>query len=57
MDIQIDHLMNIYEENGANNPRIKTLFDKTKEKYRVQELSDDDIMRSARLGLALQDLA
>ena len=56
MDIQIDHLMNIFEENGAINPRIKALFDKTKEKYRVQELSDDDIMRSARLGLALQDL-
>ena len=30
MDIQIDHLMNIYEENGADNSRIKDLADKAK---------------------------
>ena len=48
--------MNIYEENGADNPRIKDLANKARKAYTVQDLSDNDIMRSARLGIALQDL-
>jgi L-arabinose isomerase len=56
MDINIDHLMNIYNENGEADPRIKALCEKAKSAYTVVELEDEDIMRSARLGIALQDL-
>ncbi|MEX2564638.1 MAG: hypothetical protein WD431_01695 [Cyclobacteriaceae bacterium] len=56
MDINIDHLMNIYDENGNSDPRIKALCEKSKSEYTVVDLKDEDIMRSARLGVALQDL-
>ena len=56
MDINIDHLMNIYDENGDADPRIKALYEKSKSAYTVVDLEDEDIMRSARLGVALQDL-
>ncbi|MDP4679409.1 MAG: hypothetical protein NWS46_03480, partial [Cyclobacteriaceae bacterium] len=50
MDINIDHLMNIYDENGDFDPRIKALCEKSKSAYTVVDLEDEDIMRSARLG-------
>lgn len=56
MDINIDHLMNIYDENGDSDPRIGALCDKAKSTFHVVDLEDEDIMRSARLGVALQDL-
>ena len=56
MDINIDHLMNIYDENGDSDPRIGALCDKAKSAFHVVDLEDEDIMRSARLGVALQDL-
>lgn len=56
MDINIDHLMSIYEENGDSDPRIRSLCEKAKATYTVLDLEDEDIMRSARLGIALQDL-
>lgn len=56
MDINIDHLMSIYEENGDSDPRIAALVGKVKSTYTVFDLEDEDIIRSARLGVALQDL-
>ncbi|MBA7571379.1 hypothetical protein ES708_13141 [subsurface metagenome] len=56
MDINVDHLMNIYNENGDSDPRINDLCEKSKSKYTVIDLNDKDIIRSARLGIALQDL-
>jgi L-arabinose isomerase len=56
MDINVDHLMDIFEENGDSDPRIKSLCAKAKSDYTVIDLEDEDIMRSARLGIALQDL-
>ncbi len=56
MDINVDHLINIFEENGDSDPRINDLCEKAKSKYTVKDLEDEDIMRSARLGIALQDL-
>jgi L-arabinose isomerase len=56
MDINIDHLMNIFDENGDSDPRIKSLCEKSKSEYTVVDLKDEDIMKSARLGIALQDL-
>jgi L-arabinose isomerase len=56
MDINVDHLMDIFEENGDSDPRIKSLCEKAKSDYTVLDLEDEDILRSARLGIALQDL-
>ena len=56
MDINVDHLMKIFDENGDSDPRIKALYEKAKSEYTVIDLNDEDIMRSARLGIALQDL-
>jgi L-arabinose isomerase len=48
--------MDIFEENGDSDPRIKSLCEKAKSDYTVLDLEDEDILRSARLGIALQDL-
>jgi L-arabinose isomerase len=56
MDINVDHLMKIFDENGDSDPRIKALYEKAKSEYTVVDLEDDEIMRSARLGISLQDL-
>jgi L-arabinose isomerase len=56
MDVNIDHLMNVYEENGASDLRIKKLSEKTKSDYKVVDLKDEEIMRSSRLAVAFQDL-
>jgi len=56
MDIQIDHLMTIYDEFGPDHPQVKALFEKAKKTYTVQDLTDHDIIRSAHLGIALQEL-
>ena len=50
MNINIDHLMTIYDENGDSDPRIKSLCEKSKSEYTVVNLEDEDIIRSARLG-------
>ena len=56
MDINIDHLMNIYEENGDADPRIQALCEESKSAFTVVDLEEEDIMRAARLGIAFQDL-
>jgi len=56
MDIQIALLMSIFNEIGDSDPRIGKLCEKVKAEYNVTGLDDGDIARSARLGLALQDL-
>lgn len=56
MDINVDHLIGIYDENSDADPRIESLCKKAKSEYTVIDLNDGDIMRSARLGIALQDL-
>lgn len=56
MDINIDHLMDICNEFRNDDPRVKNLFDKAKTKYTVTGLSDEEILRSAHLSIALQEL-
>jgi L-arabinose isomerase len=56
MDINVDHLMDIYDENGNSDPRVKKLFEKAKSVYSVVDLKDDEIIRSARVAIAFQDL-
>ncbi len=56
MDIQMSHLMDIFGEIRPDDSRVGVLCEKVKRTYRVSGLSDDDIARSARLGIALQEL-
>jgi len=56
MDIQIDHLMSIFNEIKEDDKRIAQWVEKTKKSYAVSDLTDDDIARSAKLGIALWDL-
>ena len=56
MDIQIDHLMGILAEVPESDRRVQALRDKVRTAYNVTGLEDGDIARSARLGVALQEL-
>ncbi|MHC4981622.1 MAG: hypothetical protein ACYTF6_00445 [Planctomycetota bacterium] len=56
MDMKIDHLMDIFDEIGEADGRIDALCKKVKSSYQVSGLDDGDIRRSARLGIALQEL-
>jgi L-arabinose isomerase len=56
MDIKMDHLVSILDETREDDPRIGSLCRKVRENYLVTGLDDGDISRSARLGLALQEL-
>jgi L-arabinose isomerase len=56
MDVHIEHLMGILKEIAPSDRRISELCRKVKAEYNVIALNDDDIVRSARLGIALQEL-
>jgi L-arabinose isomerase len=56
MDIQIQHVVDILKELPENDPRVAALCQKVKSSYKVTGLGDDDIRRSARLAIALQEL-
>jgi L-arabinose isomerase len=56
MDIQIGHLMDILAEVPLSDGRVQALCDKVRNTYNVTGLEDGDIARSARLGVALQEL-
>ena len=56
MDIKMDHLVAILDETREDDPRIGALCRKVREDYLVSGLDDGDIARSARLGIALQEL-
>ena len=56
MDVHIEHLGNILDELEDKDPRITNLCRKVRSEYHVVGLEDDDILRAARLGIALQEL-
>jgi L-arabinose isomerase len=56
MDIKMDHLVEILDEIREDDPRISELVRKVYAQYRVTDLEEADISRSARLGLALLEL-
>lgn len=56
MDVHIEHLGNILDELEDKDPRIINLCQKVRSEYHVVGLQDNDILRAARLGIALQEL-
>lgn len=56
MDVHIEHLGNILDELEDKDPRITNLCQKVRSEYHVVGLEDNDILRAARLGIALQEL-
>lgn len=56
MDVNIDHLMTIYHELSPGHPEVKQLCEKAKTLYEISCLEEEEILRSARLGVALQKL-
>jgi len=56
MDIQIEHLMSIFDEIGESDGRVAALCKKVRSAYNVVDLTEGDIARSARLAVALQEL-
>jgi len=56
MDIQISHLMDIFNEVAPSDQRVLALCKKVRSSYNITGLDDGDIARSARLAIALQDL-
>jgi len=56
MDIQLEHLGEILDELEQNDPRILALCQKVNRDYQVVGLAENDIVRAARLGVALQEL-
>ena len=56
IDIDIRHLGALLEATAEDDERVRALRDKVHDEYRVAVLTDDEILRSARLAVALQDL-
>ena len=56
LDIDIKHLIAILDEVALQDRRVLALRDKVHETYEVIGLTDQEILRSARLAVALQEL-
>lgn len=56
MDVQVDHLMNIHSNIPDDDAAVRKMTNKAKKNYTVSGLSDDEITRSAKLGVALIEL-
>ena len=56
MDVQLEHLVHILDQLDAKDDSITKLCKKVRKHYHVAGLEDDDILRSARLAVALQQL-
>lgn len=56
IDIDLRHLSALLEEVKATDPRVKALCKKVHTSYKVITLTDNEIRRSARLGIALLEL-
>ena len=56
MDVQIGHLVDILNEISSTQERLDLLCEKTKSEFQVSGLSDDEIRRSSRLAIALDEL-
>ena len=56
MDLQMGHLMDIFNEIDEGDGRIAALCQKVNQNYHVTDLDEADIARSARLAMALEEL-
>jgi len=56
MDIHLKHLGDILDSLDEKDPRVIELCQKVNRDYQVAGLTDNDIFRAARLGVALQEL-
>jgi L-arabinose isomerase len=56
IDLDIKHLIGILDEIHRNDDRVVKLRNKVQSEYRVLDLEEEDIMRSARLAVAYQEL-
>jgi len=56
VDIDVKHLVALFDTISMDDARVIALCDKVESKYEVVTLSRADIQRSARLAIALQDL-
>ena len=56
IDIDIKHLAALLEATSIDDERVTALCEKVHREYKVEILNDDEIRRSARLGVALQEL-
>lgn len=57
MDIDIKHLLDILEEIPMDDARVMEVVERAKREYEVTGLSDGDLARGARLGVAFEVLA
>ncbi len=57
INIQIHHLLDLWEEMGAEDEEVKSLIKKVKESYKVVGLEEIDIVAAARFAVALKKLS
>lgn len=57
MDIDIKHLLDILNEVAFDDKRVLEVVERVKKNYVVSRLSDEDLARGARLGVAFEILA
>lgn len=56
MDVDIKHLSNILNDVRMDDPRVLEIAEKAKSSYDVKDLTDEDLQRGARLGVAFKEL-
>lgn len=56
MDLDIKHLVSIFDEIGLDDKRVLELLNRVKSDYEVINLTDEDILNASRLSIAFQEL-
>jgi len=56
MDIEIKHLSRILDEISLDDERVTEIVQKAKNEYQISGLTDIDLQRGARLGVAFKEL-
>ena len=56
MNIQIGHLLDLWEQTGPEEPSVRALVEKVNKDYEVKGLGPDDIASAARFAVALRKL-
>jgi len=52
--IQLDHFVNMWDQ--VNEGEVKTLFDEVKRRFKIRDIDDSDIYKSAKLAIAMKNI-
>lgn len=54
VNIQLDHFVDMREK--INEEKVKALFDEVKERFKIRDIDDNDIHKSARLAITMKSI-